>query len=257
MSEKELLFERRGRSAWLTLNRPERRNAISPGMIAAFNDALDEIEADDEFRSVCITGAGDKVFCSGADLMGGFGGGTPVEAAKAYAALLKRLVGFSRPLLARLNGHCLAGGMGLMLACDIIYARAGVRLGTPEVGVGLFPMMIGALIFRSAQRQKALEMVYTAKQIEAAEAEKMGLLTRVYAPDDFDAAVEETLEAINNNAPRAIAIGRQAFVHAEEMGLNAGLDYLCEQLGVVLATEDAAEGMSAFFAKRKPEWKNS
>jgi len=256
MSEQELLFEKKGMTAWLTLNREASRNSINAAMLDLFNKHLDQIETDDSVRSVCLTGAGEKVFCSGADLMGARSGDSPVDAAKKYANLLKRLVTFEKPIVAKLNGHCMAGGMGLMLASDIIYAHDGVKIGTPEVGVGLFPMMIGALIFKSAMRKKALEMIYTAKLYPVKEAEAMGLVTRVYEAAKLDDAVDTTLNAINANAPKAIAIGRTAFAKADEMTLEDGLDYLCNQLGAVLQTEDAAEGMSAFFGKRKPEWKN-
>jgi len=254
MSDPELLYEVRERVAWLTLNRPDRRNAISPGMIALFFEHLDQAEADDAVRVLCISHVGDRAFCSGADLMGG-GEDGPLAATREYARLLKRLAVFPKPLVARLDGSCLAGGLGLMLSCDVVYARAGVSFSTPEVKVGLFPMMIGALIFRNVQRKKALEMVYTGRQYSAAEAAEMGLITRCY--DDsagLDAAVEETLAAIGRNAPVAIRVGRQAFAAVQDRPLEPALDHLCEQLGVVLATEDAAEGLQAFFQKREPDF---
>jgi len=139
----ELLYEVKGHAAWLTLNREYRRNAISLEMIELFAQALDRAEADETVRVLCLTGAGDKAFCAGADLLATLGGGDATAGARRYAALLKRLVAYPKPIVCRLNGHCLAGGMGLMLAADIVYARPGIKIGTPEVNVGLFPMMIG------------------------------------------------------------------------------------------------------------------
>ncbi|RJO70183.1 MAG: enoyl-CoA hydratase/isomerase family protein [Myxococcales bacterium] len=256
MPDLDLLFAYDGHTAVLTLNREARRNAISVEMIDLFQRYLDDIEADPNIRSVCITGAGDKAFCSGADLGGGLAGGASADGPKKYAALLKRLASFPRPLIAKLNGHCLAGGLGLMLSCDMVYARADIKIGTPEVGVGLFPMMIGALIFRNATRKKALEMIYTARLMPADEAERMGLITRAYPPDQLDAAAAEKLAQINRQAPLAIRVGRQAFALAEEMPLDRALDHLCAKLGELLQTEDAAEGLTAFFEKREPVWKN-
>ena len=253
MSDAELLFEVRDGTAWITINREMRRNAISPEIIDGFNTHLDAITQDDAIRTVCITGAGEKAFCSGADL--GLGGDV-VESTRKYAALLERMVSYPKPLVARLNGACIAGGMGLMLACDIAYAREEIKLGTPEVKVGLFPMMIGALIFRNAGRKKALEMIYSGELMRAPQAEAMGLITRCY-PDTaaLDEAVNATLAAIGGNAPVAIRIGRQALAAVDDLPLSEALSHLCEKLGEVLQTEDAMEGLSAFMEKRKPNWK--
>ncbi|HPQ69041.1 MAG TPA: enoyl-CoA hydratase-related protein [bacterium] len=251
----ELLYEVKEHAAWLTLNREYRRNAISLEMIELFEQYLDRAEADETVRVLCLTGAGDKAFCAGADLLATLGGGDATVGARRYAALLKRLVAYPKPIVCRLNGHCLAGGMGLMLAADIVYARPGIKIGTPEVNVGLFPMMIGALIFRNALRKKALEMVYTARMYTPEEAEAMGLITRVYAAEEFDAQVERTLTEISAKGPAGIRIGRQAFAAVADLELDEALDVLCGKLGEVLRTEDATEGLSAFMEKREPQWK--
>jgi enoyl-CoA hydratase/carnithine racemase len=255
MSESELLYEVKGTAAWITLNREYRRNAISIEMIDLFNEHLDNAAADDTVRSVCITGVGDKAFCTGADLLAAFGQDDPSAGPKKYANLLKKMNAFPKPIVARLNGHCLAGAMGLMLSCDIVYAREGIKIGTPEVKVGLFPMMIGALIFRNAVRKKALEMIYTARMYTPEQAEEMGLVTRVFPADQLDVETEKVLAEIGAQGPVAIAFGREALAKAQEMPLDDALDYLCDKLGQVLKTEDATEGLTAFMEKRKPEWK--
>ena len=253
MSDRELLYEVREGVAWLTLNREKQRNAISLTLIDLFNLYLDRAEGDDAIRVLCLTGAGDRSFCSGADL--GIGSDM-LKGARKYVHLLKRLRQYPKPIVARLNGHCLAGGLGLMLACDIVYASENVKIGTPEVKVGLFPMIISAFIFRNAVRKKALEMIYTAESVTASEAEQMGFITRIY-PDteSMDKAVEKSLRSICGNAPLAIRMGRQALSVMEEMDQDDALEYLCDKLIEVLNTEDAGEGLSAFIEKREPRWK--
>lgn len=255
MTEPDLLYEVKDKIAWMTINRESRANALSLEMIGLFQEYLDRAEADDDVRGVCITATGGKAFCSGADLASTVGGEGHTEGAEKYATLLKMMAAFSKPLTARVNGHCLAGGMGLMLSCDMVYAREGVKFGTPEVNVGLFPMMIAALIFRNTKRKKALEMIYTARMLSAAEAEDMGLITRVVPAEELDRVVHETLKSVATKAPLAVRLGRKALAATQDMELDEALDYLCAQLGVVAGTEDAREGLTAFLEKREPVWK--
>jgi enoyl-CoA hydratase/carnithine racemase len=255
MSEPELIYEVRGPVAWMTINRESRRNALSLQIIGLFSDYLDRVENDNSIRVICITAVGEKSFCSGADLAASFDGSEHTAGAAKYAALLKRMAIFPKPIVGRINGHCLAGGMGLMLSCDIVYSQDGAKFGAPELNVGLFPMMIGALIFRNADRKKALEMIYTARMLTAVEAEEMGLITRAVAKDQLDQVVQEALDAIAAKAPVALAIGRSALAAAQDLSLPEALDYLSAKLGEVVATEDAKEGLMAFMQKRKPEWK--
>jgi len=250
----DLLYEVRNGTAWLTLNREERRNAITVEMIDGFGEYLDRAEQDDDVRAICITGSGDKVFCSGADLgsaMGGHGADGPLK----YARLLQRMRDYPKPLVARLNGLCMAGGMGLMLSCDMVYAPLDVTLGTPEVKVGLFPMMISALILENMPKKKAMEMVFTGFRISASEARELGLVTAAVSREDLDATVERTLSAIRDNAPVAISIGRRAMAEINDISFEDSIEFLHQRLLDVLGTEDAAEGIAAFFGKRRPIWK--
>lgn len=254
MSEEKALLYNKGTVGTLTLNRPQKKNAINGEMIELFNLYLDEIENDDEVRVVLLKANGDKVFCSGADLTGAIGDESN-DAVLAYANLLKRLVKFTKPIVARLDGHCLAGGMGLMLSSDIVYAADNIKIGTPEVKVGLFPMMIGALIFKNALRKKAMEMIYTGRLLSAKEAEAMGLITRCYPSFELKSVTDETLETICKNAPLAMKMGREAFSEADEMPFEEGVLHLCGKLKDVIKTDDAAEGLMAFMQKREPEFK--
>jgi enoyl-CoA hydratase/carnithine racemase len=250
----EVLYQVRGGAAWLTINREERRNALGPETIELFLQLLAAAEADPAVRVVCVTGAGSEAFSAGADL-GALGGEDPTAGPMKYARLLKKMCSFPKPLVARVNGHCLAGGLGPMLSCDIVYAREGIRIGVPEVTVGLFPMMIAALLLRDGLRKKVLELVYTGAQITAREAEAMGLVTRVVPDGELDAAVERVLQTIASNAPKAIQLGRQAIAEADGLPFDQAVEHLCRRLGEILKTEDASEGIAAFRERRAPRWK--
>jgi enoyl-CoA hydratase/carnithine racemase len=254
MSE-DLLYVVEGPKAFLTINRETRRNAISQEMITAFLVHLDRVDEDPHIRAVCITGAGDRAFCSGADLAVTLTNEQDrLRGAKNYATLLKKMSYFSKPLVARVNGPCLAGGLGLMLSCDIVIARDDAYFCTPEVNVGIFPMMVGALLYRNVSRKKAAEMVLTGRKVTAREAEAMGLITRAVAPAHLDEVIGETLDLLTNKSPIGTRIGKEAFRAMMDMDFDHAVDYLCEALGKVIFTDDALEGMTAFMEKRKPNF---
>jgi len=254
MTENPLLYQVDNRVATLTINREKQRNSLTPQVIAQFMGYLDRAEADEQVRAVLVTGAGDKAFCSGADL-----GGAATQDGKAsfgrYADLLKRMAAYPKPTVARINGYCLAGGMGFMLACDIVVARETAKFGTPEVNVGLFPMMIGALIFRNVLRKKGMEMVLLGEKITAREALFMGLVTRVVPFDKLDETVDQIMGVLTAKSPIGLRLGKEAFHHMTDMPLNESVDYLCGKLAEVVSTEDAIEGITAFMEKRQPEFK--
>ena len=256
MSE-DLLYEVREGTAFVTLNREARRNAISPEMMNAFLDRLDSADRDEEVHALCLTGAGDKVFCSGADLAVTLSGQEhdPLGGAKKYAELLKKMARFGKPTVARVNGPCLAGGIGLMLSCDIVIAAEDVFFRTPEVNVGIFPMMVGALLYRNVGRKKALDMVLTGRKVFAREAEDMGLITRSVERDRLDREVREALEGLTSKSTLGMRLGKEAFRAMSDMPFDDAVDYLCEALGRAISIEDAREGMAAFLEKRKPEFK--
>jgi len=251
MPEEHLIYNVKDEVAWFTINREKQRNAISAEAIALFMKYLDRAEADENVRAVCVTGSGDKAFCSGGDLAGNMleDGTDPITA---YAKLIKRLAGFPKPTVARVNGYCLAGGTGFMLACDIVVARDDSKFGTPEVNVGLFPMMIGALIFRNVPRKKAMEMILLGERLTAQQALEMGMLTRVVAADQLEETVAGVLKTLAEKSPIGLKLGKEAFYRTADMPLEEALDVLSQELKKVISTEDAREGMTAFIEKRKP-----
>ena len=253
MSDTDLIYRVKDKVAYVVINREAQRNSISPETVSLFLEYLDKAEADSDVRVVAVTGAGDKAFCSGADLGGGMSGGEN-EAFRNYAGLLKRLAGFPKPTVAKVNGYCLAGGTGFMLACDIVIAKNTAKFGTPEVNVGLFPMMIGALIFRNVLRKKAMEMVLLGEKLTADSALEMGLITRSVPPEDLDDEVDRVLASLASKSPIGMKIGKEAFYHMGDMPFEKAVDYLSGKLAEVASTQDAMEGITAFIEKRTPNF---
>jgi enoyl-CoA hydratase/carnithine racemase len=235
----------------MTIDRPARRNALRGETVAQLLEGLKRAEEDPEVRVLCLTGAGDKVFCAGADLAAG----ADSKALTQYAELLEAMVFSGTPLIARVAGHCLGGGLGLALACDMAYAADDVTFRAPEVNVGLFPMMVAALLPRGGATKKLREVVFTARKVPAAEAEALGLITRALPRDGLEAEVDRILEEVAGKAPLAVARGRHALARIDHPDLKETLSHLCGELGALMRTEDVAEGMTAFLQKRPTKWK--
>ena len=254
MPESHLLYRVEDNIAYFTINRESQRNAISLDAITLFLKYLDEAAKDPNVRVILITGAGKKAFCSGADL-GSAANGKIREGFKAYAELLKKMSSYPKPIVTRINGACMAGGMGLMLASDIVIAKDDAQFGTPEVKVGLWPMMIGALIHRQVPHKKAMEMVLLGERLSAVQALDMGLITRVVPSENLDDEVAQILQSLTAKSPIGMKIGKQAFYAMADMPFEEALDFLSEKIAEIAATEDAKEGITAFIEKRKPVFK--
>ncbi len=243
--------------ATIALDRPESRNALSAevldDLLAAFTAARD----DGSVRCVVLTSTHEKVFSSGGDLAG-FAADVPLvhkHAAIDRFPRLFRLIGeLGKPTICAANGHVLAGALGLALACDLVVAREGATFGTPEINVGVFPFMIMALIYRNLPRKKANELLLLGERIDAREAERLGLVNRVVARDEFDVAVAQWAERLAAKSPVLMRLGKDAMFRQQDMPLDDALDYLRHNLTLAFATDDIQEGVRAFFEQREPRW---
>lgn len=243
--------------ATITIADPARRNPMSVETMEALRDATRRAIDDPAVRVLVYTGAGDRAFSAGGDLSGSFVD-DPVglhRARGALADLFRLMHRGGKPTVARVNGHALAGGFGLAVACDVTICVEGAKLGTTEVKVGLWPMMISALLTRVMPRKAALELMLTGRLIDPEEAHRLGAVSRVVPTDQLDAAVEETVRALAANSPATVAIGRDSFYAISDLDFDAALDRLQTGLTATAMTEDAAEGIAAFIEKRPPTWK--
>jgi enoyl-CoA hydratase/carnithine racemase len=244
--------------ATITLNEPDTRNALSAellgGLIAAFERAREE----EEVRCVVLASSHEKVFSSGANL-GGFSTDVPLVdkhfASEMFLELFSVIGALPKPTVCAARGHVLAGALGVALACDLVLASERATFATPEINVGAFPFMIMALIYRNVPRKKANELLLLGERMSAADALAAGIVNRVVPADEFDAAVSEWSLKLAGRSPVIMRLGKEAMRRQLDMGLDDALDYLRSQLTLALSTEDIVEGVSAFFAKRDPQWK--
>ncbi len=257
--ERHVRYEQRGPAAWLVLDREPARNALSALAMRQLREGLDRAEADGSVRVVVLTGAGSRIFCAGGDLSS-MGGGDGFldghEARRAYGLLLRRLQDCALPTIARVNGHVLAGGVGLLLACDLAVADETAELGLPEIDRGLFPMTVMALLQRHVGRKQALELALTGDRLPMTEAKAWGLVNRVVPGADLDAATGALAEKLAGKSRAVLALGRRAFFTAEDLPLPQAVEHLASQLTLNVLTEDAGEGVGAFLEKRPPQWKD-
>ena len=259
MGAEAVRYGTRGRAAWLTIDRPERRNALSDEVVDGLLAGLAQAAGDDDIRAVVVTGAGDRAFCAGADLSGNL---APDEGRVAshdrrgrIGVLLREIAGHPRPVVARVNGAALAGGFGLMMACDLVVAADDVEVGTPEVNVGLWPHMISAVLLRNVPRKVLAEMTMTGRRYSAAEAHRWGLVNRLVPRAELDGAVDALVAELAAKSPLVLRLGKRSLHTAQDMGFDEALAYLQAMLTVNLESEDVVEGVSAFLEKRPPEWK--
>ncbi|MDP9342602.1 MAG: enoyl-CoA hydratase-related protein [Actinomycetota bacterium] len=250
----QVLFELRGPAAWVTIDRPERRNALSPGVIDGLLEGLRRAAADEGAAAVVITGAGDAAFCAGGDV-GGFGEDTAESAPAAIVRLLDALWHHPKPTIARVNGTALGGGFGLMLGCDLAVAADDIEVGMPEINLGLWPHVITAVVQRTVPRRIALELMLTGRRVGADEAFRWGMVNRVVPRAELDGVVAELVDALASKSPAILRLGKRSFTGAEDKAFGQALQHLKEMLAANLEEPDLAEGVSAFLQKRKPEWK--
>lgn len=242
----------------LTLNRPERRNALSSELVDALAAALAEAGADPEVRAVVLAGSG-KAFCAGGDLgdsMGAGGGFLEGHQGRGrYAALLAEIPRLRVPVIAAIHGLAYGGGLGLAAACDLAVADRDARLGTPEIRVGLFPWIILAALQRDVPRKPLMQMILTGEPIDAERALQLGLINAVSEPGSALSDAIALAQRIAAASPAVVALGKAAFYRIADQPYEDALSYMHAQLSLNLLTEDAMEGIGAFLQKRSPEWK--
>ncbi|MCZ7586059.1 MAG: enoyl-CoA hydratase-related protein [Deltaproteobacteria bacterium] len=253
-----VLVEKNAPVGRLVINRPEARNTLSAEVIAGLRDGLDTLEADPDVRVIVLTGAGDKAFCAGADLRVDPSQGLLAmhDGRGDYANLLRRFLRCGKVIVARVNGHALGGGLGLACACDIVVAADGATFGTPEIRVGLYPMMIMALLVRHVPRKKLAEMMLAGRRFPAVEAVELGLANYAVPAAELDAKVSEITGEIAAKSLAVLRLGKQAFAAMQDMSIDQALSHLQTMLSINATTEDAMEGVLAFMEKRDPRWKD-
>jgi enoyl-CoA hydratase len=243
--------------ATIALDQPDTRNALSDALLTDLRDALLAARDDPFVRCVVLTSTHDKVFSSGGNLAG-FAADVPLVhkhfGIDLFPGVFRLLGELGKPSICAAGGHVLAGALGLALACDLIVAREGVRFGTPEINVGVFPFMIMALIYRNVGRKKTNELLLLGEQISAEEAERIGIVNRVAAADEFDGVVAEMAGKLAAKSPLMMRLGKDAMFRQQDMAFADALDFLRAQLTIAFATDDIQEGVKAFFEKRDPVW---
>ena len=243
----------------LTINRPEVRNALNAATRQEIRNAIGEIEKDEDVRVVIITGAGEKAFISGADITA-FKDATPIMMEESASTLGQQLFSdienLSVPVIAMINGFCLGGGLELAMCCDIRIASENAKFGQPEINIGIFPGAGGTQrLPRLIGWGKAKELIYTGKIIDAAEAERIGLVDKVVPPDRLEEEVEQLAATIASKSPLIIKLVKKVINRGMYTDLAAGLAYEKANFALCFATEDHIEGVTAFLEKRKPEFK--
>jgi enoyl-CoA hydratase/carnithine racemase len=244
--------------ATITLDDPETRNALSDQLLSELLEALRTAKADDEVRVVVLASSHQKVFSAGANL-GGFAADAPTAhkyvATALFPQVFVELGELGKPSIVAARGHVLAGALGIALACDLIIAGEGAGFGTPEINVGLFPFMVMALIYRNVGRKKTNEMLLLGERLTAEQAREAGIVNKVVPTAELDASVADWAAKLAAKSPLVMKLGKDAIWRQLDMPLADALDYLRSQLTIELSTEDAIEGVSAFFEKREPRWK--
>jgi enoyl-CoA hydratase/carnithine racemase len=254
----EVLYDVDRGIARVTINRPERRNAMSFEVMHGLRTAVARARDDADVRVVVLTGAGDKAFCAGADLGGGGIASTGADAHEGrglLADLFRDFWALGKPVIARVRGYALAGGFGLACACDMIIASDDSQFGTPEINIGLWPYMITVPLLRSMPPKTALDLMMTGRRVSAEEGQRIGFVQRVVPVAELDATVHAVATELASKSPIIMKWGRESFYRVLELDADAALSYLQGMLTITSQTEDAAEGVAAFAEKRDPVWK--
>jgi enoyl-CoA hydratase/carnithine racemase len=252
----DIRLEHKESSLWVTITREERRNAITSEVLEAIAAAVKQAQSDPSIRAIVLTGAGDRAFCAGADLSRGTGTfqAQADEPTTDFGRLARLVRSAHLPLVARVNGACVAGGMGLLCLCDIAIAADHARFGLPEVKVGVFPMQVLVYLRATMHARHINELCLTGELITAARAAEIGLVNTVVPAAELDAHIDALLAKLMAASPVATKRGKQVIAAMETMGFEQALSFAEAQIALASASSDAREGIAAFNEKRKPAW---
>lgn len=251
-----ILVEREGRVAILTVNRPDKLNALNEQVRVDMLAALAQIETDDSVGAVVITGAGEKSFIAGADI-GEFAGRTPFDQRHAMRSprIFDIMSSFPKPVIAMINGFCLGGGCELALSCDIRIASDKARFGQPEIKLGIIPGGGGTQrLSRLVGTGQAMRLILSGDMIDAAEAGRIGLVEMVVPADELRAKTLELANRIAGMSPLTLKVAKEAIRASEKMGIEEGVNYERDLFCLCFSTADKEEGVKAFLEKRQPQW---
>jgi len=248
--------ERRGNAMWITIDREARRNALNPEVIAGIHQAMLAANDDASLRAVVLTGAGRKAFCAGADLARGPGvfSESPDEPTTDFGRLARTVRTLGLPVVGRINGDCVAGGMALMSLCDLAVVADHARFGLPEAKVGVFPMQVLVYLRRMVASRHVNELCLTGDLISAERARDIGIANDVVAYEALDERVDALLQRLAAMSPVATRRGKYAIAAMESMGFHEALAFAETQIAIAARTDDAREGLAAFNEKRSPRW---
>lgn len=254
----DLHSEKRGRALVLTIDREAKRNALSGTVVEGIAEGLKRANTDPDIVAIVLTGVGEKAFCAGADLDPK---SAPFQmdagaARLAFPDLLRAMIACEKPIVARINGACMAGGMGLLGAADIAISSDAAKFGLPEVGIGIFPMMVAAILQNRLDipARKLSEMCLTGDPVSAQEAFALGLVNRVVPYGELDMATDALVDKLASRSPTALRLGKRAMTAMLDMNWDAALAHAESQIRLVALTQDAREGLASFAEKRAPKW---
>lgn len=252
----EVLFSIDAGVGRITINRPVKSNAMSPEVLKELRRIVHVSGEDSRIKVLTITGAGEKVFCAGLDLKASLsaesGGTAPIRSD--FRQLLLEIVQCPKPTVALVRGDAMGGGMGIILACDIVLACSDVHLSTPEINVGMFPMMVMGLLYRNVGRKKATEMMLLGERIPAPEAQGFGIINHTYGRGQFESASAEFVRKLASKSSTILRMGKEVITGILDENLIVEEKILENALAEVMDTEDSREGIRAFVEKRPPRW---
>jgi enoyl-CoA hydratase len=260
MAYANVLYAIADRVATLTVNRPDKLNALNDAVMAEIGSAVAQAKADPAVGVLVMTGAGEKAFVAGADI-GELAKQTVVggkEKSLRGQAVLDAIEGLGKPVLAAINGYAFGGGLELALACHLRYAARSAKMGLPEVGLGIIPGYGGTQrLPRIVGRGRALELILSGNPVDAETAERIGLVNRVFEPAELQAKVREVAAGLLQKGPLALAMALEAVIRGTGVSHEEGQRIECDLFGLVSSTADMREGLTAFLEKRKPAYKNA